>query len=292
MRKYNSRYWLSLIFKLRKGDTINILWPGMITVALYTAGVVYIERNIFDMENSAVIHSLIAFVISLLLVFRTNTAYERWWEGRIMWGNMTTHIRNLSFKINALIPADRELQRAYFFMLFSNFPIAVKDLLRNQSEFKNFRFGNGFEQKTLEHIEHIPNKILALCYDEMLSMRRREEIDSTQLRIVDIDLSQLSAASTHCERIKSSPIPKSYSMFIRKFLFLYILTLPFGFGETLGYYLAPIVSFVFYVLLSLELIAASIEDPFGKDSEDLPLENLCMQMRRESGEILNIDCSC
>lgn len=292
MVEYNPRDWFSLIFKFHKGDTLNVLWPGMITVALYTAVVVYIERNVFNIANSAVIHSLLAFVISLLLVFRTNTAYERWWEGRRLWGDMATSIRNISFKINALLPQSMANHREYLFILITNYPFALKEHLQNSRSFNLFKTHENFKISDLANIEHVPNKILSLYYQEIVQLRHRDLIDPTQLRILDIDLAQLSNIGASCERIKAAPIPYAYSMFLKKFLFAYILTLPFGFGEQLGYYLAPIVSFVFYVLLSLELIAASIEDPFGNDIEDLRLEDMAIKMRQESAEILGLGCGC
>ncbi|HCY89477.1 MAG TPA: hypothetical protein DHV17_04380, partial [Chitinophagaceae bacterium] len=77
-----------------------------------------------------------------------------------------------------------------------------------------------------------------------------------------------------CERIKNTPIPYSYSAFIKKFIFIYVLTLPFGFAFNLGYYSIPVTTFIFYVLASLELIAEEIEDPFGQDSNDLPMQRM------------------
>lgn len=292
MIEYNPRDWFSLIFKFHKGDTLNVLWPGMITIAFYTAGVVYIEKNVFNIANSAVIHSLLAFVISLLLVFRTNTAYERWWEGRRLWGVMTTSIRNFTFKINALLPKSAISDKEYLFILTTNYPFALKEHLQKTRLFYLFKTHENCQIIDLETFEHIPNRLLTMCYNEIVRLRQLDLIDSTQLRLLDIDLAQLSNIGASCERIKAAPIPCAYSMFLKKFLFAYILTLPFGFGEQLGYYLAPIVSFVFYVLLSLELIAASIEDPFGNDIEDLQLEDMAIKIRRESAEILGLGCGC
>ena len=89
-----------------------------------------------------------------------------------------------------------------------------------------------------------------------------------------------------CERIKNTPIPYSYSAFIKKFIFLYIITLPLGFALTLGYFTIPATLFISYVLTSLELIAEEIEDPFGNDDNDLPMEKIANTIQKNIQDIL------
>lgn len=90
-----------------------------------------------------------------------------------------------------------------------------------------------------------------------------------------------------CERIKNTPIPFSYSAFIKKFIFIYVLTIPIGWVFSLGYYLVLIVPFILYVLASLELIAEEIEDPFGLDANDLPVDTICNNIEKHVEEILS-----
>ncbi|HEX2535787.1 MAG TPA: bestrophin family ion channel, partial [Chitinophagaceae bacterium] len=90
-----------------------------------------------------------------------------------------------------------------------------------------------------------------------------------------------------CERIKNTPIPYSYSAFIKKFIFIYIMTLPLGYVIQLGYLIIPVVIFIFYVLASLELIAEEIEDPFGRDANDLPMQRMYENIRKNIAEILD-----
>jgi putative membrane protein len=89
-----------------------------------------------------------------------------------------------------------------------------------------------------------------------------------------------------CERILKTPIPYSYSMFMKKFIFIYVVTLPIGFVSTFQWWSIPVVSLVFYILVSIELIAEEIEDPFGVDENDLPLDGLCATIRSNTDEIL------
>jgi putative membrane protein len=90
-----------------------------------------------------------------------------------------------------------------------------------------------------------------------------------------------------CERIKNTPIPYSYSAFIKKFIFFYVLTLPLGYVSNMGYLIIPVVIFIFFVLASLEIIAEEIEDPFGRDTNDLPMQRIAENIKKNMVEILS-----
>jgi len=111
-------------------------------------------------------------------------------------------------------------------------------------------------------------------------------ITGDQLIVLNTELVQYLDICGACERIKNTPIPYSYSSFIKKFIVIYVFTLPFGFAFTLGYLATPVVMFIFYVLASLELIAEDIEDPFGTDSNDLPMDRLAENIKKNVEEIL------
>jgi putative membrane protein len=107
MVRYNPKDWFGLIFKFHKQETFRKLAWVMLSIAVYTAIVVYIEIEILQLKyaSTTIVHSLLGFIISLLLVFRTNTAYDRWWEGRKQWGALVNVSRNLALKIDAILPA-------------------------------------------------------------------------------------------------------------------------------------------------------------------------------------------
>ena len=88
-----------------------------------------------------------------------------------------------------------------------------------------------------------------------------------------------------CERIKKTPIPYSYSIFLKKFIFIYTLTLPLGLATTFFFWSVPISMFVLYILASLELLAEEIENPFGEDTNDLPVDEICNTIKANVHEI-------
>ena len=112
-------------------------------------------------------------------------------------------------------------------------------------------------------------------------------ITDYELMTLNQEMTNLTDICGGCERIKNTPIPISYSNFIKIFIVFYIATLPFGYVFSLGYYVAPMVTFILYVLGSLELIAEEIEDPFGHDMNDLPTDKIADNIKKHIGEIFS-----
>ena len=129
MIKYNPKEWFGLIFEFHKSDTLRKLIYVLLIYAGFTAAVVYIELNYFNFESTISVHSLVGFIIGLLLVFRTNTAYDRWWEGRKLLGSLVNTSRNLALKINALIPTKEIEKREMYSKMISNYCFSMKDTL-------------------------------------------------------------------------------------------------------------------------------------------------------------------
>jgi putative membrane protein len=134
--------------------------------------------------------------------------------------------------------------------------------------------------------KHIPNQVAASLSLRVYDLLAAGLITQEQLIILTADIQQFTDICGGCERIKRTPIPFSYSAFIKKFVFVYVLTLPIGWVFSLGYFVVPIVPFILYVLASLELIAEEIEDPFGFDANDLPVDTICDNIEKHVGEIL------
>ena len=123
-------------------------------------------------------------------------------------------------------------------------------------------------------------------YQELHTAYREKRLSGDQLITIDKEIKALTDIIGACERIKNTPIPFSYNLFIKKFIFIYTITLPFGLAHEFHYWTIPIATFVLYILGSLELLAEEIEDPFGTDSNDLPTDNLSLKIKENVAEIL------
>ena len=134
---------------------------------------------------------------------------------------------------------------------------------------------------------HKPNYIAKSLYSKINSLYLNKDITGDQLIILNEELKSFTDNIGACERIKNTPIPYSYNIFLKKMIFLYIMSLPIFFGSEFGYTTVPISIIVLYVFASIELIAEEIEDPFGEDDNDLPLDDICGRIKTNLNDILN-----
>ena len=287
MISYNTKDWFSFIFKFHKSDTFRTLFPIMIAIGLYSAIIGYLEIEYWKLpqdsyiKNITTMHGMLGFVISLLLVFRTNTAYDRWWEGRKLWGSLVNNSRNFAIKLSGILK--EESDRVYFRKMIPSYASILHKHLNNNDTSKQL-----FEDVELEIDlqKHKPNQVAKMMFLKINDLYVSKKITGDQLIILNNEVQSFSEICGACERIKNTPIPYSYSAFLKKFIFFYVMTLPFGYSFTLGYYVAPVVIFVFYVLASLELIAEEIEDPFGTDENDLPTHKIAENIKKHIEEII------
>ncbi len=294
MVDYNPKEWVRIIFSIHKADTLRKLFPLLIFIFLYTSVFAYLILGYWrvgetaDLRNLSIIHSLLGFVISLLLVFRTNTAYDRWWEGRKQWGNLINASRNIALKLNHLLKDASQEERVYFGKMIGNYCVALKNHLRKTNFHHEYEHIETFPIQRTGEDTHVPNHLMNLIQARIYELHRKGMFLAEHLIILDSELRQFTEICGACERIKNSPIPYSYSSFLKKFIIIYCFSLPVGYIFSLHYLIIPFVVFVFYVLASLEVIAEEIEDPFGSDANDLPLDRMCETIKRSLKEILGV----
>jgi putative membrane protein len=287
MTSYNPKDWISFIFQLSKADTFRKLIPMMVIIGIYSGIIAYLEIEYWRLpedspiKNISVMHGMLGFVISLLLAYRTNTAYDRWWEGRKMWGSLVNSSRNLALKLAVILTEEND--RVYFKKMIPGYASILHKHLNDSETAKQL-----FDDVDLEidHHKHRPNQIAKMLFQKVNNLYVSKKITGEQLIILNNELQSLTDICGACERIKNTPIPYSYSAFIKKFIFIYVLTLPFAYVFILGYYVIPVVVFIFYVLASLELIAEEIEDPFGGDANDLPTKKIAENIKKHIDELI------
>ncbi|HRI20264.1 MAG TPA: bestrophin family protein [Panacibacter sp.] len=292
MITYNSKEWVSFIFFFHKSDTIRKLLPLIIAISFFTWGIAYVELDYLQLpETSAIsnlnlMHTLLTFVISMLLVFRTNTAYERWWEGRKLWGSLVNNSRNLAIKLNAMLAAGDQVNRSFYRKSIPLYASVLGQHLHSEVTRLALDEAEHPELAAINRNRHAPNQVASLIFNRTHSLYRDGQIKGDQLIILNTELQSFAEICGACERIKNTPIPISYSAFIKKFIFIFVVTLPFSLVFSLGYYAIPVVAFIFYVLTSIELIAEEIEDPFGSDANDLPTPKMAANIKKHIAEIL------
>ena len=267
------------------------LLPLILFICAYTFTINFIEVNWLHLlpgshlSNVTLMHGLLGFAISMLLVFLTNTAYDRWWEGRKLWGAIVNNSRNLALKLDAFLPAEAAKDRAFFARLIPLFAHFLRQHLQNEITRLELDQHAHPEIPHFDDNKHLPAQVVKLLWQRISHLYEQKKITGDHLIILNNEVQSLLDVCGGCERIKNTPIPYSYSAFIKKFIFFYVITLPFGYIFSLGYLAIPVVAFVFYILASLELIAEEIEDPFGADENDLPMHRMAAGIHKNVQEI-------
>ena len=292
MLTYNPKDWLKYIFFFRRSDTVRKLLPAMIVMALFTWLVAWLELKYLlvsereDIKNISVMHTMLTFVISMLLVFRTNSAYDRWWEARKNWGALVNNSRNLAIKMNGILSPEDKYNRTFYSKSIALYASVLAHHLQSEATRLELDENEHPELAEIDKNRHVPNQVAALIFQRTNRLYEEKKISGNQLIILNGELLSFTDICGACERIKNTPIPFSYSTFLKKFIFIFILTLPFGFVLSLHYWAIPVVTIIFYALAGLEIIAEEIEDPFDGDANDLPILKIAENIKKHVAEIL------
>ncbi|MBL7935754.1 MAG: hypothetical protein JNM51_08120 [Bacteroidia bacterium] len=287
MVTYNPKDWFTLIIQFHKSDTFRRLFWSLVSIGIYAGIIVYAEAHFLHVstKNPTVMHSILGFVLSMLLVFRTNSAYDRWWEGRKIWGSVVNNSRNLALKLSTIMVHEKD--RLEVKHLIVNYVFSFKNHLRGKYIQEDFTQTDTIKLAQFADANHKPNLIAKSLYAKINSLYQNKDISGDQLIILNEELKSFTDNCGACERIKNTPIPYSYNIFLKKMIFLYCISLPIFFGSEFGYTTVAITIIVLYVFASIELIAEEIEDPFGEDDNDLPLDDICNRIKTNLNEILN-----
>jgi putative membrane protein len=291
MVHYNPKTWFNLIFHSYSRQVLKTLLPALAFMVAFTTLACYFILDILkldpkDFPGTTAVHSLLGIVLGLFLVFRTNSAYDRWWEGRRMWGGLVNSTRMFALKLNAYISREDHEQREWFARMIANFIYATKEHLRKGVQFTELDVPDDEFIEEIRRVKHRPNRIVAKMMERVNELYKNGTFTGDHLINLDKETKDFIDLMGGCERIRNTPIPYSYTMYIKKFIFIYIITLPFGLISTFGYFTIATVLLVSFVLLSVELIAEEIEDPFGRDINDLPTDELAAKIRENVQEIL------
>ena len=282
--------WFKIIFRWEY-SVIPAITPRVIFCGLFGLFISIIHYYYTDVGLPILSSVVPSIVLGLLLVFRTNTAYERFWEGRKLWGNLVNSIRNLARMIWVSVmeksSKDRE-DKIIILHLLVVFAIATKLHLRGKpinSEVIDLIPEDWYDKL---HEVHNPPLQVALLIGEYLQQQfERNCINSYQLTAMLKLLDAMVDVLGGCERILKTPIPVAYSIHLKQLLLIYCLTLPFQLVTELAWWTAPIVSVISFTVFGIEQIGIEIENPFGFDDNDLPLESICQTIKINIEELIN-----
>jgi putative membrane protein len=267
----------------------------MVLVSLYTIGVVVLYK-VFHFTHLAIplsIPMIMGTVISLLLAFRSNQAYDRWWEARSIWGAIVNDSRSLARQINWFIHAPEQDEQAHFFRSrFIRRQIAwcysLSRSLRGQdSGFGLEKFISRSDMQHIKNFNNTPMAILDLQGQDLQKAYHNGLINSYQQVEIDRTLSRLCDSMGKCERIKNTIFPATYSLYIHFSLLFFFLLLPFAVVDFFGFMSIPVVIAIAAVFFLIEKMAIHLQDPFENKPTDTPMTAICFTIERDLRQLMS-----
>lgn len=279
MIEYDSHKWTHHLLDIKGSVVRQIFWRVILFVA-WSGAIVALDRYVRPLGVPSTVHTLIGVALGLLLVFRTNASYERFWEGRRLWGGIVNESRNLGREAVAFL-RDRPALVRPIILWATAFPYSAMNSLRGVR-------GLGPVASQLPKAEvtealnaqHVPSFVARRITDLLVGARAEGHLTDYVAITIDSNVNQLVDYIGGCERIQKTPLPFAYVVHLRRALILYCLTLPFALVEAYGWTTLLVALLITYVLFGIEEIGVEIENPFGEDDNDLPLEQICETIER------------
>lgn len=297
MINYDSKKWWEAISHFRSSYVIRrtvrmVLWMGLFAAIVVACDFLvkeYHNLNLFTLDTW--VFTLLGVMLSLLMVFRLNSAYDRWWEGRKQWGALINHTRGLAVLFNGILPKDDVVNREFFAKGISAYVLALSDHLRDVS---SHRLVTEYSQEPIESIQkykHVPNKIVNDLYARIEQLYAAGVVDGFHLNQLKPETQSFLDIQGACERIKATPIPFAHNFFIKLLIISYTGLVPFVLTSMLESFIGPVIMtmLVAYALIGIEFISVEIEEPFGLDCNDLPTHNLAVKIQKNVHEILDVE---
>ncbi|WP_394845808.1 bestrophin family protein [Pendulispora brunnea] len=290
MIDYEAKNWLAVAFRFR-----GTIGPRLLGRVLIVGVVGFLAAGLnasVGFKIPAIAHTLIGVALGLLLVFRTNASYDRYWEGRKLLGTMVNRSRDMARQVAAFVGTrqEPEVQRAVEDVqryLSAFFALAVQSL-RSQRDLS--ALGERLTPEERAILE--PKKARAPVVASFLSKRiedlaRRGVLAPHHVLLLDPNITALLDALGGCERIVRTPIPFAYAQHIKLAVLLFTLTVPFAMADATRWYTPMASAILAFALIGIDEIGVEIEDPFGEDPNDLPIDRLAETIASSAEDILH-----
>ncbi|QRX83638.1 bestrophin family protein [Glaciimonas sp. PAMC28666] len=274
------------LFFVLRGSVMPRIMPSLIFNSVVAILVTLKHGDLFDLKITltTIPFTLIGLPIAIFLGFRNNAAYDRFWEGRKLWGELVHRSRSLSRQCQSLISypepaaaslglADTRVRMIYRAIAFAH---AVRHHLRGcnvDTELKGFLVES--EWNKIDKSSNKPDFLMLRMGLDLQRCLKEGRIAPCLAGEIDATLSSMAAAAASCERIKGTPIPFSYTLLLHRTAYLYCFLLPFGLVDSIGFMTPFVVAIVSYTFYGLDALGDEIEEPFGLESNDLPLDAIC-----------------
>lgn len=269
--------WLKMLF-IWRGSVLKKIVPQLLIITLFSVAIYFFKGRIFDykVHLNPTIFTLIGLALAIFMGFCNSASYDRFWEGRKLWGLLVIETRSLTRQILSFIPNVSKEEKQKIVKLVSAFCWSLNDQLRDKTGNDNLsRLLSSEQIEYLRDKKFVPGIILGFIADWLNEQYQKGNIDTIILKQMDSQLNQFSNVSGGCERIHNTPLPFAYSILLHRTVYLYCFWLPFGLVDTLEWMMPLIVLLISYTFIALDAIIQEIGEPFGEEENDLALNSIC-----------------
>lgn len=289
---------LTLFFILRGSVLQRIRWKLSLNILLAVL-VTLAHGYLFDIKITVttIPFTLIGLPLAIFLGFRNNTAYDRYWEGRKLWGDINIRVRVLARQCLSLIRLDQPLDpnnregdvRVRVIHRALAHAHALRAQLRHHMDDRAVE--RWLTRDDWDKVRNLPmdyrgDAIIQANANDLAQCVRDGQIDSISYNKMDETLTFITFAAASCERLRYTPIPFSYTLLLHRTAHLYCFLLPFGLVDVTGFMTPFVVGIVAYTFFGLDALGDELEEPFGTDNNDLPLDAMCRTMERNALHLL------
>lgn len=268
-RSYNLLTWVPHLFLFYKERVFRKLLPVMVVITLYEI-LIGLAFSHITRHNLGQFHLIFSFILTIIISFRVNSSYSRWWEGRTLWGAIVNNCRNLALKFDVYFGLEKNPE---FYKLLHKLPVVIKANLRKDTKAWTKELNElGFEGK--EGINPVV-LITQHLYANINKFRDGSLDRMQQCALLEANLASLIDAIGGCDRIASTRMPPAFAYFVKQALLFYALMFPFGWLNTFGYLIVPMMLMMMYILLGLEILSEELEEPFNICDTGLNLDVIC-----------------
>ena len=294
IKKPNS--WISLLF-IWRGSILRKVWKRLFVITLFAVIVLYFRGHIYDykVHLNPTIFTLIGLALAIFMGFCNSASYDRFWEGRKLWGALLNDTRSLTRQVLGYIKEENEVDREEkkaFIKMISALCWALNYQLRKKEDSHTQELQRLLSKEVYNEIQEKRFKPIAIM-DIMARWlyKKYEEgrIDSIVLAQMDRQMNEFSTIIGGCERISNTPLPFPYRVLLHRTVYLYAFWLPFGLVDVVGLMMPVIVLLICYTFVSLDALIQEISEPFGEEENDLALDSICQTIEFSINEQIGID---
>ncbi len=289
MIEYDTKRWAQIVFRVH-GSVLPRIASRVSVVIIVAAGLTYGRMALgWDVPTSTTLHALVGVALGLLLVFRTNSSYDRFWEGRILIGAMVNNTRDLARQTASyLADSPEEVRHRIGHYIIALFASIRRSLRRERDAPELNELLNDDEREQMLHTSAPPLLVARWLSDQLAAEAKAGRLPEERLRMIDGGISDLVDQWGGAERILKTPVPFAYAHHIKGFLMIFCLTAPLALLKSMGWYTPLGAAIIAYGLYGIDEIGIEIEEPFGYDVNDLPMDGIGETIARNVSDILGL----